>query len=433
MSDRQRLRFTEFEEAILHLEQATGPWNIQLEVSADGALDEARLRAAVTAACLRHPLARARLRYWKGADTTYRWFVPDALDLDPVTTNDAADDAALAVLRRSTFSPAIDLDLSPLLRVVLVRRPVSDLVLFAFSHVAFDGLGALRFVQSVTRTYRGAEDPEPPISLEEARTLDAHLVSSSLKDMGARALEGPRRLREALDAPARLAKAGATDEDGFGFVDRTLVPSKVPAMSSARAEGASINDVLVAALHIAVDRWNRSHGATSNRIGLMMPVNTRPPEWFWDVVSNFASFVTVSTHPADRADLETATRAVSAQTDAWRRAQRASGLYDLIRLGRVLPLGIKRSMPALLPLTGNRFLDTIVLSNLGRVTDAPRFGDEPPAELRFSPPCAMPLGVGVGVVTVGDVMHVVVRHRLEQLGPDAAAAFADLYLEVLGA
>jgi hypothetical protein len=55
----------------------------------------------------------------------------------------------------------------------------------------------------------------------------------------------------------------------------------------------------------------------------MMPVNTRPAEWFWEVVGNFASFASISTHPAQRTDQVTAVRAVQEQTAPVYRAQRA--------------------------------------------------------------------------------------------------------------
>jgi NRPS condensation-like uncharacterized protein len=54
-----------------------------------------------------------------------------------------------------------------------------------------------------------------------------------------------------------------------------------------RPSSASLNDILLAAVVLAVDRWNAGHGVGSDRIAVTMPVNTRPRAWFWDVVGNY--------------------------------------------------------------------------------------------------------------------------------------------------
>lgn len=433
MRPEQTLRFAEFEEAIFHLERGTGPWNIQVEIGARGQLDEERMRAAVATACARHPIARARLRHWEGADRAYQWFIPDHLDVDPVSVADCPDAAALAAARTAFYSPPIELDIAPPLRVMLARRPAGDLVCFTLSHIPFDGVGSVPFIQSVAYAYRGEEEPADAVPFGQARVLDLHLAPTGLKEVTGRAIEGLRRVREALDAPSRVAAVGGSDAVGFGFLTRRLDADATGALLASRPKGSTLNDLLVAALHLTIDRWNAEHGQRSGRIGLMMPVNTRPKDWFWDTVANYASFFTVSTDARDRTDLPTATRAVTAQTDAVIRAQRASGLFDLIKLGRNVPVGVKRMLPSLLPLTGNRFVDTSVLSNLGRIPDPPRFEDEPAPEVWFTPPCPMPVGSSIGVATAGGALHLGFRHELSQFGKAEAEQHADLYVTTLGA
>jgi NRPS condensation-like uncharacterized protein len=402
-----------------------------MEVAARGDIDAARLQDAIATACARHPLARARLRHWRPGDRAYRWLVPDALDVPALEVVDCADDDALADLRAEHYSRRLPLDVSPPLRAVLARRPHGDIVLFCLSHVATDGVGAHRLLQSVARAYRGTDDPPDPLSLHDARELDRHLAPADRRERRARAAEAPRRLREALRPPARIAPDGGAAHDGYGFVGRILPPEHLQALLEHRPPGATFNDVLLAASMLTVARWNAAHGRGSDRVSVTMPVNTRPQDWFWDVVGNYASFLSVSSRARDRPALAAATTAVTPQTQRARRDQRVRGLFDLMKVGRRLPLILKRPPPALLNRGGSRFVDSIVVSNLGRLPDPLTFDEEAPAELWFSPPCIMPIGVGIGAATTGGRLHLALRHRFEQFDRSAALRFIDLLVEQL--
>jgi NRPS condensation-like uncharacterized protein len=80
-------------------------------------------------------------------------------------------------------------------------------------------------------------------------------------------MEGLRRVREFLDPPGRIAVLGGTDGDGFGFVFRTLDIGEIttPALVQ-RAPGTTINDVLVAALHLTVQSWNTKHDVATDYV-----------------------------------------------------------------------------------------------------------------------------------------------------------------------
>jgi hypothetical protein len=60
---------------------------------------------------------------------------------------------------------------------------------------------------------------------------------------------------------------------------------------------------------------------------------------------------------------------------------------------------------------------------------APFYG--PDVSVWFSPPSQMPLGIGVGAVTVADRLHLTVRYRHTQFGGAAARRFTELYRSVL--
>lgn len=427
--DVSALPLTLLDEALLHLQEARAQWNVQLELDTGQHIDETALRKAVFSCCRRHPLTRARLGPWKRLESSYRWHITDELDLDPVRVVECPDSAALARIRAEIYTPALDLEVSPAMRIVLARRPGGDLVLMSVSHLVADGVGAVRLMQSIARAYRGEPDPPDPLPLEQARDLGSFLTPRTRGEKWARQLEAVRRFREAVDSPSRIAVAGGTDQDGFGFTYRELElgAATTPTLTQ-RERGITINDVLLAALHLTVADWNRAHEVPTDRVGVMMPVNIRPADRFWEVVSNLTSMVTVSTVPEDRADLATAAAAVSAQTNEVGRENRANGLYDLLDATKKTPLALKRLAPRLLPHTGDRFVDTAMLSNLGRIPQPPTLGDDPdsPAtRLWFSPPCDPTCSVAIGIATCDDQLTLVTRYRHEQFDAAAAESFTD--------
>jgi NRPS condensation-like uncharacterized protein len=426
------LPLTLLDEGLLHLQNVRSEWNVQFELGAGHRVDEDRLRQAVATCLRRHPLTRARLAPWKRLDSSYRWDIADELARDPVRVVDCPDGATLDRVRTELHTPPLPLDVAPALRIVLARRPGGDLVMMSASHVVADGVGAVRLMQTITRAYRGEPDPPDSLPLAEARDLDASLRPKSRSEKWARLREPLRRIRDALDAPSRIAVCGGGGAgEGFGFVRRTvdLGETTTPALVR-RAAGTTVNDVLLAALHLTVQEWNTKHGRATGRVGIQMPVNIRPAEHFWEVVSNITSMVPVSTSPADRTDLATAAAAVSRQTSPRRRKERAYGLYDLLSLTRRAPLLLKRAAPRLLPLVGDRFVDTAMLSNLGRIPEPPTFDADPARapELWFSPPCDPACSVAVGVATVGDRLTLVARYRDQQFDATAAEEFVDLLM-----
>jgi NRPS condensation-like uncharacterized protein len=126
---------------------------------------------------------------------------------------------------------------------------------------------------------------------------------------------------------------------------------------------------------------------------------------------------------------------VAQQTDPVRRHNRSYGLHDLLEDVRKAPLAVKRVVPRLLNLVGDRFVDTTMLSNLGRIPDPPTFPTKPgsgPPELWFSPPCDPTCSVCLGVATSGARLALVVRYRYEQFDADAAEEFTDLLITTMG-
>lgn len=71
---------------------------------------------------------------------------------------------------------------------------------------------------------------------------------------------------------------------------------------SERPDGVSVNDMLMAALHLAIDDWNGDHGTVRGRQSVLMPVNLRPDDWFRQVMAMYSMFESIRTGRGDRRD-----------------------------------------------------------------------------------------------------------------------------------
>ncbi len=387
-----RVAFNVIDETIWFIDRPHEPWTVQAEARAAGRLDDERLRLAVRSALARHPMARARQAPWRFWQTGFTWEITEDAQVDALSIVDCPDDAAVARVRSDLYGHPVPLATSPPLRVRLAHHPAGDVILLGVNHAATDGLGTLRLLASIVRGYAGASDPVPDVDPLAVR-------------------DGP----------------------GYGFHLVRLDAEDMPALGSRRPPGATVNDVLLAALHLAIAEWNAAHGAPCERIGVMMPVNLRPPERRNEVVGNFSSFVSVATDREDRGRPEATLAAVTAQSRRVKAGGPPGALVDVLATPLPGPLLLKEVTWGLLPFVLERGLDTAVLSNLGRLGEPLSFGADAgdAAEVWFSPPARMPVGLALGAVTIGRRLHLSFRYRHPLFGPGAAARFATRYVDAL--
>jgi NRPS condensation-like uncharacterized protein len=353
----------------------------------------------------------------------------------PVTFVDCANDAELAAVRERLYSVSPPLTVAPPFIVVLARAATGDSLLLNLHHAAGDGIGAVRLVLSILRAYAGVEDPLPALDPVGARDVGALAGATTPAERLDRRRAVWRQAAEDWLAgpPARLATAGGADHPGYGFELIALSAEETETVRGHRTAYTTINDVLLAALAVAIERWNQDHDRPTRRIALTMPVNLRPPEWRTEVLANLASYTTVSVGRGQRDDLGSALEAAVKGTRTIKDHGLAGTVVDQLRRLRGLPVRVKRMLPALIPLTGNVVVDTASLSNLGVLEPFPWLGDDAGAveAVWFSPPNRMPLGASFGAATLDGRLHLTLRYRRAQFDGDAAAAFAKLYRDVL--
>jgi NRPS condensation-like uncharacterized protein len=209
----------------------------------------------------------------------------------------------------------------------------------------------------------------------------------------------------------------------------------VPAIPRAGQEPrVTVNDLLIAALIVAIARWNASHGRPAGQIRITMPINARPPGQD-GAAGNLTRLATVTASPpASGRGLRPLLTDVAAQT---RRAKAHAGpQVDPISRGLAVvpcPSAVKGLMLRLaLRTAGPLLCDTSMLTNLGNLADPPQFGPEPVTGLWISGPAHMPRGLSTAVVTIGGQLHVCLRYRRALFGEPAADEFAAAYATALG-
>jgi len=426
--------FNVADEAVHLLDSQAEPTSVHVEARVTGHLDGERLRAAVTSAVARHPLARARRAPFHWSDHQFQWQIDATADADPLSVVDCADDRALADARNALVSVSVPLAGSPPLRVVLAHHPAGDVVMLNANQAATDGFGALRFLRSVARAYAGASDTVPDLDLLGARNLTAGTADARLPAHSRRHMALPEKVRDLVVPPGRIATDGGGDDPGYAINVVSLSQSETQALADLDHPG-TVDDLLLAALCLCVARWNVEHHQRVGRVNVLVPANLRPARWSDEVVGNFTLPARVSTRPEIGAGRSATLAAVTAQTNRRKRTGMGTALTEIFGASPLLPLWAKQAVSPVLAAVGNRLVDTAVCSNLGDIGEELSFGAEAgeATAVHYSSPTRMPCGVSVGAVTAGGRLRLTFRHRHPQFDAAAARRFVDCYLTELAA
>ncbi|HXP56072.1 MAG TPA: hypothetical protein VN847_14005 [Streptosporangiaceae bacterium] len=220
---------------------------------------------------------------------------------------------------------------------------------------------------------------------------------------------------------------------GYGFMLIT-VPVPRPARPG-DGPRPTVNDLLVAALCLAIDRWNAARGRASGQITMTIPVNGRAAGQRWQGDGNLSWLIRVATGPSHRADPDRLLRHVAAQTRAARDRGRTGGTDAMSRLLATgwAPVAVKRPVARLVRgLAAPVLTDTSLVSNLGLLPEPPTFDGSGTETLWLAGPCPMPRGLCVAAVTVAGRLHLSIRYRLALLDRAGAEDFTACFRAALG-
>ncbi|MGI8757110.1 MAG: hypothetical protein ACR2MB_14905 [Acidimicrobiales bacterium] len=414
-----RIPFSGVDSLMRALDEPGRPQTIELEVAVTKSLDEQRLRDAVADAASRHPMARARQLPARLFDLEFAWKIGATLTGDAVSACSVGTSTEVDVARDAFLSRHIDLETEAPFRVLLIHEAgQGDRVMLSVNHAAFDGIGAFRLMQSISRSYAGEADPLPDVDPLEVKGL---LEKKHRKQHRGPALGTGAPLQMAKP-PARLASKPG-EAKGFRVLHLDLDAADAPSQG-----GATVNDVLLVALHQTIDRWNRSQGQPCDRVAVMMPVNQRPAAWRDEVLANLVLPGRVESSKADRSTTAGLLAAVKTQT----KQIKSKGVNDsgTDSMPRYAPVALRRLMPHLIDAVSPLVADTAVLSNLGLVADPPWFGAKGRG-LWFGPPPRDPVVLTVGVGTAEGRLGVSLRWCDGLLSASAVQEFADLFVAAL--
>jgi NRPS condensation-like uncharacterized protein len=316
--------------------------------------------------------------------------------------------------------------------MLLAHHPDGDAIVLSFHHAAGDGVSTFRFMSAVARAYAGEPDPLPavdPIAARDVRSLIGRSVRARL-GRGRAVSEMARRARA---EPVRMALPGGDSPDGYGFELFTLSRDEVDAVRARGAAGATLNDVLLGGLAVAVRRWNARHGGSRGSVYLMMPVNVRPAAWRSEVLGNFAPWIGVRVGEREQDDVRAATAAIARRTARIKARRLAGMLVDLWEPAYELPVAAKRVIEPLLARASRFTVDTAELSNMGHMTGLPDALGDAGAITSFwwTPPGWPKLGASFSAVTFKSRLFIGLRYRAAVLDDAGAIELARLFREAL--
>jgi NRPS condensation-like uncharacterized protein len=408
------------------------PLCILCELRVEGSFEPDRLLHAVFSAVARHPLARARVVSRLRGDY---WAIPDRISDLPFDVVDCSDEASVDNARSRLLGRSLDLGTGPPFGLTLMKRSGGDSLCMSLSHVAGDGISAARLMRSIAYAYAGHEDPQPAPDPLTVRDLSFYKKRSLVAEYASEIVRIARRRRRRHADPGTVLST--TDRPSrrnvalHRFEMLRLDRVETALVMARRHDQASVTDLLIASLALTVRSWNEARGSKTQRINLQTAVNLRPREWSTELVSNFAVEASISLSEADQANWESAQLAVARQTHPIR-SERAASTIPLIGPINVIPRPLRAAVASRLHGRASGGYTT-GLSNLGVIESFASLDNSVGrvTEHWFAPPVTSALGILAGALTFEKEMFLAIHYLDDDLAPDDAHTFAELWRRVL--
>lgn len=429
----------------LSLDDIDEPALIHAILSLQGRVDHARLNEAIRCAQQAHPIMRTILR-----SKNFKLFrqIQEGFTREVLTVQEVAE-LPEAEGERHLFewiSQPMDVRKDFPLRVLLQeKKEAACTLVFAFHHSSTDGRRAVLFVRKAIECYDNevSQGSEPPDTTRISRKGDellefAHSQRSRVRHYYMKMTSSlfKRFVIAAFTPPTRVFhdRSGHSKEVHlcFASVGRGDLEQ---VQSRARSVGSGLNDVLLAACHRVVERWNAVHGRGSRRIRIMVPVDIGPKR-FRNVVSNQASWISPSTVPEDRADPARLLQKVRTDTRYAARNREAFSLVYFFYFCSRFPLVVMRGICRFLMIT-RTYVDTILFTNVGLIW--PKAGSDEPAvssigsarivNVTGSAPVVTPMGLSICASVYDRTLNLCLTYRPALFSKESAEMFLSLYAQ----
>jgi NRPS condensation-like uncharacterized protein len=456
----QSMAFAVVDELTCYFDTPNEPANIHLEMRIPHQLDLRAFREAALAALAANPRAASRRARHSPLRRGYTWEQPDSFDVDPVSFTSFTDVGELAAQRTDFIAASPSIDASPPASLLVATGPDCAHVILNAHHATMDGISWLALLRDLGRRYRALAGGLGADGRLSGGRLPSDRLPSDRPSGGqspdSRPPDGPVPARPPAPVPSAPATATARSAgrpariapDGGGArglgVHMMLLPgvpavaplavSPAPALRDGLAVGPAptLNDALIAALAVAIGRWNADHGQPARTSRITVPMNARAagsPH-----LGNLTRLVTIfAAPPAPDDGLGPLLAEVARQTRAARDQSGAQVGPGISRLaGLWCPAPVKRWLVrTALRTVGPLVCDTVMLTNLGNVPDPPDFGGGP-ITMAVSGPAQMPRGISLATITAGGQPQLAMRYNRALLSDTAAARFLAAFGQAIG-
>ncbi|WP_235497920.1 chromosome condensation protein [Frankia sp. R43] len=487
------------EELILASDRSHSPLTVGVVAETDAAIHPARLRSSLYRALCNHPIARARLAGGLGTASAWEFPAESGLPVDLISeihveaTDGPGVDPASWRAAESLCSRPFDLRREPPVRLLLAHRPQGDVLGIVAHHTALDGMSALALFQEILAGC-AVDGPEPAGGRLARRPNPGSRTQQRAWTHQQRTQPGltPRREgnspQPAADTSRRtpsvdVTAAAAEPPPHAGFVESAGFAGSADGVGSAGSGGGSgrrplarhlvprgpslaqgygvypvdlpvprplrladgrrmtVNDQLLAAAHLAAERWNSECGHRSGTVRVRMPLAARdagltePRE-----LGNRSGQVMITSTAADRGEPLRLATAVVDQTAAakdgpagWAGTRMTAAVRAVTAATpsslrtTVLRGGVALARPFLTP--------HLAVSNVGPVDlhAAAAAGGPRIRSLSFIGTSGMPQGLIICVAGNGDRLRLTFCHHRRLFDPAGVARFAEIYQEGLAA
>jgi diacylglycerol O-acyltransferase len=272
----RRQRLSPVDTAWFRMEQRETPADIVALMAFDGEVDEVRLREVIEERLLVHPKFRCRVAESRLSMARPRWTEETRFSLGDhlarVRVEPGAGRFDPYVALASYINEPTDFTRSPWKAWHVSGAPGGSLLLVRVHHCMGDGFALLDLLLRVA-------DPDGQPEHGAARHLPRHARRRALTKALALLRETPRGLVDLghlvslpFDRPSRLRRKPAGER-------RVAASNGVPltrVKALAHAYGATVNDVLLAALAGALGRYLALRGDSASAFRAIVPVNLRP-------------------------------------------------------------------------------------------------------------------------------------------------------------
>ena len=332
------LRATPFERMMLVDDRPNYPMVFPLQFYCRGRIDRAAFELALAQALARHPMLRAWPMRHANRSVTWNLIEPRASRVAWIEAAESDDCPPGQTINLDEVSGGV--------RTSVYTGQGRTRLLFEFHHACVDGMGAFQFVGDVLLEYdavvgcKGSTTRrlEPERLLVRAAPEERPVIAPpKWNDRWLAAREAyrfftrwPSPVAARRDAPAGEAR-----------VETCLLDSTATSVMKdfALAEGATANDVILAATLGAIDRWNESHGdrRQSRWLRLNMPANMRSRADARMPAANVTSYAFLTRRRRDCRDLIGLLRSVRDETRAIKGYRLAGMFLDTLEAAERAP------------------------------------------------------------------------------------------------